>query len=63
MIWILAGAALMFGYVSLSMFIAAFKETEEVERRKLMKAGLGTLTLCLMGVVFAWYSFHSPSAP
>ena len=58
MFWLLVASALVFGYISLSMFVSAFKENQETERAKLMKAGFGTLTLCLMGIVFAWYSQH-----
>jgi zinc transporter ZupT len=54
--WVLLIAAAGFGYISLSMFVAAFKEQDGLERAKLMRSGFGTLTLSLMGIVFAWYS-------
>lgn len=61
--WLLGGFSLVFGYISLSMFVAAFKEKDEQERFKLMRSGLGTLVLALMGFVFAWYSFHPAPPP
>jgi len=61
--WILLLVAAVFGYISLSMFVAGFKEQDEAERMKLMRSGFGTLTLCLMGIVFAWYSLMGGTAP
>lgn len=61
MSWIMLAASAVFGYISLSMFVAGFKEQNETERMKLMKAGFGTLTLCMMGIVFAWYSLNTPT--
>ncbi|PIQ27191.1 hypothetical protein COW36_16695 [bacterium (Candidatus Blackallbacteria) CG17_big_fil_post_rev_8_21_14_2_50_48_46] len=63
MAWILLLVAAVFGYISLSMFVAGFKEQDEAERMKLMRSGFGTLTLCLMGIVFAWYSLMGGTAP
>ncbi|PKL79840.1 MAG: hypothetical protein CVV27_01285 [Candidatus Melainabacteria bacterium HGW-Melainabacteria-1] len=60
--WLMAGLALVFGWMSLSMLTAAFKETEEQERARLMKSGIGTLVLTLMGITFAWNSFFPPVA-
>jgi len=61
--WILLLVAAVFGYISLSMFVAGFKEQDEAERMKLMRSGFGTLTLCLMGIVLAWYSLMGGTAP
>lgn len=61
--WVLALAALFFGYISLSMFVAAFKEQDELERSRLMRSGFGTLVLMLMGIWFAWGSFFPAPAP
>ena len=55
-------AAVAFGYISVSMFIAGFKEKEGPERDKLMRSGFGTLVLTLMGISLAWNSFF-PAAP
>ncbi|MGV3525213.1 MAG: GerAB/ArcD/ProY family transporter [Candidatus Sericytochromatia bacterium] len=63
MAWLMVILACVFGYVSLSMFVAGFKETNEAERFKLMRSGFGTLVLTLMGIVFAWNSFHLPPTP
>lgn len=56
--WLMLSAAAVFGYISVSMFVAAFKEANPAERLKLMKAGFGTLTLCMMGIAFAWSAFR-----
>jgi len=62
--WLVVGMACVFAYISLSMYIAAFKEKNEQERAKLMKSGFGTLVLTLMGIYFAWNSFFSvPPTP
>lgn len=55
--------ALIFGYISVSMFVAGFKEKDGPERDKLMRSGFGTLVLTLMGVSLAWNSFFPPTGP
>lgn len=61
--WVMAILALVFGWISLSMLIAAFKEEDPELRQKLMKQGIGTLVLTMMGIVFAWNSFNPPPPP
>jgi hypothetical protein len=61
--WFLFLVSAGFGYISLSMFVAGFKEQDPVERNKLMRSGFGTLTLCMMGIVFAWYSLNGVPQP
>ena len=51
------GLAIVFAYISLSMYLAAFKEPAGPEREKLMRSGFGTLVLTLMGLYFAYSSF------
>lgn len=63
MAYLIALAALVFGYISVSMFIAGFKEKDGPERDKLMRSGFGTLVLTLMGISLAWSSFFPPTAP
>lgn len=60
--WLIVAMASIFGYISLSMYIAAFKEKDQEERSKLMRSGFGTLILTIMGIIFAWNSFF-PTAP
>lgn len=60
-IWILP--ALFFGYISVSMFYEGFREEDEAIRFKLMRSGFGTLVLCMMAIVFAYYSLNPPPAP
>lgn len=59
----MGGLALIFGYISLSMFLAAFREEDPAERYKLMRSGFGTLVLTLMGIVFAWSSMLPDLSP
>lgn len=61
--YLIALVALVFGYISVSMFVAGFKEKDGPERDKLMRSGLGTLVLTLMGITLAWNSFFPPAAP
>jgi hypothetical protein len=58
--WVMAAMALVFAWMSLSMYLAAFKESDPVSRNQLMRKGFGTLVLALMGSMFAWYSFAPP---
>jgi len=60
MAWLMGSLALVFGYISLSMFVAGFKEQDETERQKLMRSGFGTLVLAMMGLVFAVSSLQAP---
>lgn len=61
--WLMVVVAAIFGWMSLSMFVAAFKEQDIKERERLMKSGIGTLVLTLMGIVFAWNSLNPPAPP
>lgn len=61
--WLMAGTAAFFFWISLSMYISAFKTSDPAERNNLMKKGFGPLVLALMGVFFAWYSFNPPAPP
>ena len=63
MVWLIVLVAITFAYISLSMFIAGFKEEDGPERDKLMRSGFGTLVLTLMGITLAWTSFFPPAAP
>ncbi len=63
MIWLMLVLSAVFGYISLSMYLAAFKESDGIERNKLMRSGFGTLVLTLMGLFFAYGSYSSPPAP
>ncbi len=63
MAWLIVIIAAGFGYVSLSMFVAGFKEPDGPERDKLMRSGFGTLVLTLMGITLAWNSFFPPATP
>lgn len=58
--WLILAMAIIFAYISLSMYLAAFKESDSEERNKLMRSGFGTLVLTIMGLAFAYYSFFSP---
>lgn len=60
MAWLMLVLAAVFAYISLSMYLAAFKENDGAERNKLMRSGFGTLVLTIMGLVFAYQSFSSP---
>ncbi len=62
MAWLIVLLAAGFGWVSLSMYLSAFKEKNPDERNKLMRSGFGTLILAMMGLMFAWYSFN-PATP
>lgn len=61
--YLIAVVAAVFAYISISMFVAGFKEPDGPERDKLMRSGFGTLVLTLMGITLAWNSFFPPSAP
>lgn len=63
MAWLMGALALIFGYISFSMFVAAFREDDPAERYKLMRSGFGTLVLTLMGIVFAWSSLLPELTP
>lgn len=63
MAWIMLVGSLVFGWMSASVLLAAFKEEDLQERQRLMKSGIGTLVLTLMGIVFAWNSFFPPVPP
>lgn len=56
---IMSLAAFVFGYISLSMFVSAFKEPDKDERIRLFRSGYGTLALTIMGAVYAWHFFSS----
>lgn len=60
MAWLMVIGGLFFAWMSLSMYLAAVKETDPAQRNQLMRKGFGTLVLALMGLVFAFYSFHPP---
>lgn len=61
--YVIALTALVLGYISVSMFVAGFKEKDGPERDKLMRYGFGTLVLTMMGMTLAWNSFFPPSGP
>ena len=63
MAWVMLAGSLVFGWMSASVLLAAFKEEDPQERQRLMKSGIGTLVLTLMGIVFAWNSFNPPAPP
>ena len=63
MAWLIAAVGLFFAWISVSMYVAAFKESDPVVRNQLMKKGFGPMVLALMGLIFAWYSFNPPTEP
>ncbi|HEY9841447.1 MAG: hypothetical protein ACAI44_13430 [Candidatus Sericytochromatia bacterium] len=62
MAWLMVVMAAVFGWMSLSMYLAAVKEPDPTQKNQLMRKGFGTLVLALMGAMFAWYSFAGPPA-
>lgn len=59
MFWIMSFMALGFGYISISMFIAAAQSEELEQKYKFRRSAIGTLALTLMGCFYAWH-FSQP---
>lgn len=60
MIWLVVLGALFFSWIAISMYWAAYKETDAEMRQQLLRKGFGPLVLALMGFFFAYYAWHPP---
>lgn len=60
MIWLMGGMTLVFAWMAVSMYVAAFQEQEPQMRNQLMRKGFGTLVLTLMGIYFIVNSLRAP---